>query len=56
MSPPPSISQRGGRTLSSGSGVAAGGGLMTITTQRPTGAGLLAGDYSDSLRIIIAPN
>ncbi len=47
---------RGGRTLSSGSGVAAGGGLMTITTQRPTGAGLLAGDYSDSLRITIAPN
>lgn len=44
----------GKRTLSSGDAIAAGGGEFVLRTEQPRGAGLLAGDYSDSLTITVA--
>lgn len=44
----------GKRTMSSGDAIAAGGGEFTLRTQEPRGAGLLAGEYSDSLTITVA--
>lgn len=45
----------GRKTLSSGEGVAAGGGRIQIRTQAPSGAGLLAGEYSETLTVTVAP-
>ena len=45
----------GRKTLSSGEGVAAGGGRIQIRTQVPGGAGLLAGEYSETLTVTVAP-
>jgi hypothetical protein len=42
------------KTLSSGEGIAKGGGRIQILTDRPEGVGLLAGDYSEVLVITIA--
>lgn len=44
-----------GRTLSSGEAVAAGGGRLRILTAMPQGAGLLAGDYSETLSVTVTP-
>ncbi|GMM92417.1 hypothetical protein MTsN3n11_07190 [Qipengyuania sp. MTN3-11] len=44
----------GRRTISSGDAIAAGGGEFVLRTQEPRGAGLLAGEYSDSLSITVA--
>ena len=43
------------KTLSSGEGIAQGGGRIRILTNRPTEAGLLAGKYSEVLNITLAP-
>jgi len=43
------------KTLSSGEGIAKGGGRIQIRTNRPEGAGLLAGEYSEVLNVTIAP-
>lgn len=43
------------KTLSSGEGIAQGGGRIRILTNRPTEAGLLAGEYSEVLNITLAP-
>lgn len=43
------------KTLSSGDGIAQGGGRIQIRTDRPEGAGLLAGEYSEVLSITVAP-
>lgn len=45
----------GRKTLSSGEGVAAGDGRIQIRTQVPTGAGLLAGEYSETLTVTVSP-
>lgn len=44
----------GKRTMSSGDAIAAGGGEVVLRTEQPRGAGLLAGDYSDSLTVTVA--
>lgn len=41
--------------LSSGDGISAGGGKIEIKTRRPTGAGLLAGQYSETLTLTVTP-
>lgn len=43
------------KTLSSGEGIAQGGGRIQIRTDRPEGVGLLAGEYSEVLNITLAP-
>lgn len=43
------------KTLSSGEGIAQGGGRIRILTNRPEGVGLLAGEYSEVLNITLAP-
>lgn len=43
------------KTLSSGEGIARGGGRIQILTDRPEGDGLLAGEYSEVLNITLAP-
>lgn len=43
------------KTLSSGEGVAQGGGRIQILTDRPEGVGLLAGEYFEVLNITLAP-
>lgn len=43
------------KTLSSGDGIAQGGGRIQIRTDRPEGAGLLAGEYSEVLSVTLAP-
>ncbi|MFC5387846.1 hypothetical protein U0030_03775 [Brevundimonas bullata] len=43
------------KTLSSGEGIAKGGGRIQILTGRPEGAGLLAGEYSEVLSVTLAP-
>lgn len=43
------------KTLSSGEAIAAGGGRLQIRTQRPQGAGLLAGDYVETISVILQP-
>lgn len=43
------------KTLTSGDAIAAGGGQLQIRTQRPQGAGLLAGDYVETLSVTLQP-
>lgn len=43
------------KTLTSGDAIAAGGGQIQIRTQRPEGAGLLAGDYAETLSVTLQP-
>lgn len=43
------------RTLSSGEGIAAGGGAVEFILRNPTGAGLLAGRYSETLTLTVTP-
>lgn len=43
------------KTLTSGDAIAAGGGQIQIRTQRPQGAGLLAGDYVETLSVTLQP-
>ena len=43
------------KTLTSGEAVAAGGGRLQIRTQRPQGAGLLAGEYVETLSVTLQP-
>ncbi|NWE52507.1 hypothetical protein [Brevundimonas sp. P7753] len=43
------------KTLSSGEGIAQGGGRIRILTNRPSESGLLAGEYSEVLNITLAP-
>ncbi|AYG95355.1 hypothetical protein D8I30_09330 [Brevundimonas naejangsanensis] len=43
------------KTLSSGDGIAQGGGRIQIRTDRLEGAGLLAGEYSEVLNITLTP-
>ena len=44
----------GKRTMSSGDAIAAGGGEFVLRTEQPRGAGLLAGEYADSLTVTVA--
>jgi len=44
-----------GQTLTSGDAIAEGGGRIHIRTRRPEGAGLLAGEYSETISITVAP-
>lgn len=43
------------KTLSSGEGIAKGGGRIVIRTNSLSGVGLLAGEYSEVLNITLAP-
>lgn len=43
------------KTLTSGEAIAAGGGRLQIRTQRPQGAGLLAGEYVETLNVTLQP-
>lgn len=43
------------KTLTSGDAVAAGGGRLQIRTQTPQGAGLLAGEYVETLNVTLQP-
>lgn len=43
------------KTLTSGDAIAAGGGQIQIRTQRPQGAGLLAGEYVETLNVTLQP-
>lgn len=43
------------KTLSSGEGIAQGGGHIRILTNQPSESGLLAGQYSEVLNITLAP-
>lgn len=43
------------RTLSSGDGISAGGGTIEFRTRQPEGAGLLAGAYSETIMLTVAP-
>lgn len=43
------------KTLSSGEGIAKGGGRIRIRTDRPSEAGLLAGRYSEVLNVTVSP-
>lgn len=43
------------KTLSSGEGIAKGGGRIQILTDRIEGVGLLAGEYSEVLNITVTP-
>ena len=43
------------KTLSSGEAIAAGGGRLQIRTQRPQGAGLLAGEYAETINVTLQP-
>lgn len=45
----------GRAVLSSGDGIAAGRGSLELRTRTPTGAGLLAGQYSETLTMTISP-
>lgn len=42
-------------TLSSGDGIAAGGGSLELRTRATEGAGLLAGRYSETLSLTVSP-
>lgn len=46
---------RGSRTLSSGDAIGAGGGTLEFRMHQPEGAGLLAGQYSETLTLVISP-
>lgn len=41
--------------LSSGDGIAAGGGKIEFRTRQPAGAGLLAGQYTETLTVTVTP-
>lgn len=62
MRPTPAVvqggfySQQRTATLSSGDGISAGSSKIEIETRRPIGAGLLAGKYSETLRLIVTPS
>lgn len=43
------------RTLSSGDGIGAGGGTLSLQMHNPDGAGLLAGAYSETLFLTVTP-
>lgn len=43
------------RTLSSGDAIAAGGASMRVKMDRPAGAGLLAGRYTETVTLTITP-
>ena len=43
------------RTVSSGDGIAAGNGMIEVVLRNPTGAGLLAGQYAETLRLTVTP-
>lgn len=43
------------RTLSSGDGISAGGGLIEFQMRRPEGAGLLAGRYTETVTLTVTP-
>lgn len=43
------------RTVSSGDAIAAGGAVLRVRTDRPGGAGLLAGDYAETVTLTITP-
>lgn len=43
------------KTLTSGEAIAAGGGRLQIRTQAPQGAGLLAGEYVETLSVTLQP-
>lgn len=45
----------GRRTLSSGDGISAGGGLIEFQMRRPEGAGLLAGRYTETVTVTVTP-
>lgn len=45
----------GGATLNSGDAIAKGGGEITLQTEMTAGRDLLAGDYADSITIVINP-
>lgn len=42
-------------TLSSGDGIAAGGGRIEFRTRQPAGAGLLAGQYTEIFTVTVTP-
>jgi hypothetical protein len=42
-------------SLSSGDGIAAGGGMIEFRMRRPMGAGLLAGQYTETLTVTVTP-
>jgi hypothetical protein len=44
------------RTLSSGDAIAAGGGRLEFRTLPPAGAGLLAGEYSETFTVTLTPH
>ena len=46
---------RGSKTLSSRNGIGAGFGTLEFRMHHPEGAGLLAGDYSEVLTVVISP-
>jgi len=64
LSPQPAVLQgsfhsaelRTRRTLSSGEAIAAGGASLEFLTQAPTGAGLLAGEYSETFTVTLTPH
>ena len=43
------------RTLSSGNGIAAGGGSLEFRMRQPEGAGLLAGQYTETVNLTVTP-
>ncbi len=44
-----------GGVLSSGEGISAGGGAIELRTIAPSGAGLLAGRYTETLSLVLVP-
>lgn len=46
---------RGSRSLSSGSGIAVNGATLALVTEEPGGAGLLAGNYRETINFTVAP-
>ena len=61
LRPTPAVVQGGFSSLqrsgmvSSGDGISAGASKIEIETRRPTGAGLLAGKYSETLTLTVTP-
>jgi hypothetical protein len=45
----------GRRSVSSGDGISAGNGLIEFQMRQPEGAGLLAGDYNETVTLTITP-
>ncbi len=43
------------RTLSSGDGISAGGGMIEFQMRQPEGAGLLAGAYTETVTLTVTP-